>query len=173
MKRLVIGSIIFLSVALTYQIFNIDKKTKLSPSDKIEQENQEKMKNHLKSLTSGCDMTTFQGRLNCFKNKIAENRKSNTSIPTQYFLIGKGFNLKLKAKDLGDIIQIDRPESISIKDCVAKSIYFDWNQSYFFIAPDSFDSGAICDSSKGRIAIVPSTLTNTQIQDFYKHMSKK
>lgn len=171
MKRIVIGTILTISTLISYKIFTLDDK-KISEPERIEKENQKKLKSHLKSLTSGCDLSTFQGRLNCFKDKIAENRKHNPEIPKEYIMIGTGFNKKLKASDLGDIIQIERPQEISIKDCTAKSIYFDWNQSYFFIAPDSFDSGAICDSTKGRIAIVPSNLTTQQIKDFYKVLIK-
>lgn len=165
-KANILIGIIFIGVlALVYNL--VKSKSTKAVSKNIETP---KVENN---LTKGCEMTTFEGRMSCFRDRITENRKRNQSIPKTYSLIGQGINLKLKTTDLKDIIQIERPMEISIKNCAANSVYFDWNQSYFFIAPDSFNSGAICDSSKGRIAIVPSNLSNTQIKEFYSIFQKR
>lgn len=162
-SNILIGIISILILALGYNLLK-SKDKKVAKTQVTKPEN---------PLTKNCDMTTFEGRMACFRDKITENRKRNKAIPKSYLLIGQGINLKLNTKDLNDIIQIERPTEISIKNCAANSIYFDWNQSYFFIAPDSFNSGAVCDSSKGRIAIVPSNLSNAQITEFYQIFQKK
>lgn len=125
------------------------------------------------SLTKGCIMTTFDGRLECFKERILENRKRNPSIPKQYQIIGKNYYIKLLTEDKNDILQIEKPQDLSITNCIANSILFDWNDKFFFIAPDSFNSGAICESNKGRVAILPMNLTNDQIKEFYSRLLKK
>ena len=84
-SNILIGIVSILILVLGYNLLN-SKEKKVIKTEVSKPEN---------ILTKNCDMTTFEGRMTCFRDKITENRNRNQAIPKSYLLIGQGINLKL------------------------------------------------------------------------------
>ena len=148
-------------------------KAPMLKSKPIIDQRREEIKVGAAALVKDCEMTTFEGRLACFKDKIIENRKRNPQVPTEYQVIGSGLNRILKTEDLGNIIKIEKPREVTFRNCISNTLFFDWTEEFIHLSPDSFNSGAICDTEKGRVAIVPKSLSKKQILEFYELLNKK
>lgn len=135
------------------------------------------IKNGQEQLTNNCDLTSIDGRIDCFKKQIEEGRTRNKNLKTDYKMVYQKDKQTivetLEGSDQGDVVTFKRPNDLSILSCVSNTIIFDWDNVKFYISPESINSGAICETkSHGRVAFVPKDLTAEEITQFYKILRK-
>lgn len=128
-------------------------------------------------LVAGCDLTSIEGRIKCFSKQIEDGRNRNKNIKTNYKMIykkdGKVATQILKGTDEGDVVSFERPKDLILASCASNTSIFDWTDKVFYISPEAINSGAICETnSHGRVAFVPSDLTEAQIIQFYQILRK-
>lgn len=159
MLFLVIILIIFVSINIGY------KKFKTYSYNKKESTRREEILKGVNSIFKQCsDITSFESRRSCFRDKLLEIKKNNKKIKKEYVLILNNKKFSLKSFEEEDLLKIEKPKDYGFTRCLSNTFFFDWVDDFIYISMDNELSSVSCKTTNGLdLLIVPKDLKDSEI----------
>ena len=116
------------------------------------------------------DVSTFDKRRECFKDKLLEMRKQSNIVKLDYILVVNDKAISAKSEDLGDLVKLTIPKEMGFIRCVSNTFFFDWSGESMYLSLENPFGGAQCTTIKDETVLVyPKDLTADQ-QKLVKQM---
>jgi hypothetical protein len=126
-----------------------------------------------KEVFQNCpDISTFDLRRACFKNKMIEMKKSNPYFKTKYDMIIGNKITKVSTEDLGDLLKIQKPKMGFLR-CISNTFFFDWVGENVYISMENPLGSVECiNTDKEKVSFIPSGLSKEEISILKREFSK-
>lgn len=119
--------------------------------------------NHFKNCP---DLTTFEKRRECFKEEMITKRAQNQQVKLEYVFLINNKRYKAEGVDLGDVMQITKPEGYGFTRCVANTYFFDWVGEHIYFSLENAQATISCKTTTGGdLIIFPKDLTETELRN--------
>jgi len=166
-KRLfyIIGTPIILITLMT-----IYKKVDIYLVEKAHETRKKEIIKGVHDLFKSCsNVSTFDSRRECFKNKLIEMKKKNPLIHKEYIFEISNKKYDVKSFDEGDLIKITKPSNYGFIRCISNTFFFDWSSESIYLSQENPLGGALCTTTNGgSVLVVPKNLSDDQILEIKK-----
>lgn len=143
------------------------KKATTYIKDQKEIKRKSNIKNNVLNHFKNCpDLTTFEKRRECFKEEMIAKRAQNQQVKLEYVFLINNKRYKADSVDLGDVIQVTKPEGYGFTRCVSNTYFFDWVGDYIYFSLENSQATISCKTTTGGDFIIFSKdLTETEINN--------